>query len=418
MARRQQQRRPAADPFLTQAQQLAILRFGPELSGLNALRSQAAADYKSMVANAKGSRKAVEAGIADAAPKVSAAYDAATDRIGQVNTIVDADLAKIGPVTGQSAALQQAIQLERQRAANSIATLKGSATADFEQQGLDAVKAERAAVKAARQQRSEAFGQIAQRAVDLGREQGAFVTSTAQQLGGEAAAAQAAAEQRAAELANARLIARINARTSRQNAEMQAETSRQNAQTQADATLGAAQISADARRDTAGGGRGGRSGLRTRDAHRSFQDEVSRLQRTVAGVRRRRPNTSRQALGQLLLDGVPAGREPVLNQKGERVVDADGVLRTREVPAINPATKNALATTVALDLALNGKVSRGTLDKLHKAGFSIRELGLPYTSVEESRRAAAVRGAVSDATSAVSRGASGTLDWLLRALGG
>lgn len=86
----------------------------------------------------------------------------------------------------------------------------------------------------------------------------------------------------------------------------------------------------------------------------SAQDTLALAQSTIRQVRQSNPNISRQQLGAVLFSGQGKTKD------------------SAAVPKIR-----SLWATVALDLAYLGYVSKGTQDKLHRAGFLARQFKLP-----------------------------------------
>lgn len=403
MARHKRQPVVRPNPFVTKAQQLAVLKYGPEISGIAGLQRQAQQDYRTMVQNAQGSRKATQAAIDRATPQIDQAYQGAAQQLGNINGIVDQDLSKIGPVSGQSAALQQAIQLERQNASSGLATLQGAANQSLQQQGIDAVTGQRAAVKAAKQQRSDTYGQLLNRLSDLATERGTFVSQTAQDLASAQSAAAAKAASEAADRSEKLLEARIAARTSRANSQRTAENSQRSSQ----ATIKAARIRAGASRDTAEIRAAQKAGLpkgvkpATPSQQGGFQDEVGKAVQYAKQFRndgRKRPDSA-----SLLLKGRNS-------QTISRPVN--GQVQKVTIPKV--PSFDQLAASVALDLAYDGRVSNANVRKLRQRGYNVKGFGWKYNAKPVNTRKRA-----QDAAKIVQAGAgSDTLARLLGLLGG
>lgn len=95
------------------------------------------------------------------------------------------------------------------------------------------------------------------------------------------------------------------------------------------------------------------------------RDAISAARSLVSSILASNPKMTRQQLGPLLLSG----------QKG---VKDDPKTKPDESSSAIPKV-SALWATVALDLAFLHGVSRGTADRLHRSGYSVKLLGLPST---------------------------------------
>lgn len=113
----------------------------------------------------------------------------------------------------------------------------------------------------------------------------------------------------------------------------------------------------------------------TPDKHDSFASQVEAIQGTVG----RYKGMSRAQIVQKLTAGRPQQTIKVDPDTGKKL-DQPIVL-----PAI-PAYKPTLAMTAALDLALDGHLSRATQEKLHRRKFSIKDLGLGPTYGQWKKR--------------------------------
>lgn len=411
MAKKQQT--SSLTPYLQQAQLQAAIKFNPTLQGLAQLVRQAKTDYSDTVASAKTSNAAQQSAITAAVPQIQAAYDQARAQNQAVGGIVDNDLAKIGPVSGQSAALQQAMQLERNNAGTGLNATQAGLTAGLQQQSVDTVKAAQAGVTQAGTTKRRALADIAQQVADTASQQGDFIQATAGGLLSSATAAQAAAAEKAAARATQVQVANIGANASQANAATNAQNDLDVASIGATSRETVAQTAADAKKAAAAVAAKAASG-RTKTQTSSFLDEVTKAQRAAKLLGAGDGNTDRASLESALVDGYSATTKqvPVLNKDGKKVYDRNGVLKTRSArsPGLKPSTTDPLAAQAALDLAQTGKIQRTTLTALHKAGYSIADLGLPYQSAAEGTAKQAVSSSIS--------GAGSLIDQLIKSLRG
>lgn len=387
MAKKSRKSSQVNNPYVSQAEQYAVIRYGPQVSGLRTLLQNARSEYQRSVKNARQGAQAVQDAVAQASPLVDQAYADAGVRMQQRQSIVDQDLAQIGQPQGLSAALQQAIALERQGAADSMAREQAFSQSALQRRATDAVVASRAAITEAKDTRNLAVGQILQQATDLAGQRGAFIASTAQDLAGDAAAAQAKADAQAADRALRQYTAELQANTSIENNKRTNRTSRRNAAARAEAdAIKAGQAADDKYLTKFGLTRDQFMGLpddvkqrlaqsassdgtttektptgvdlATPTQFGNFKDSVSAAQRAASVLKNRKLPRSKAA--QVLLQGVPAYTDPKTGEK---------------IPAIKPATKSALQAKIALDLVYDGRVSRGTRQEMWQRGFTLDKLG-------------------------------------------
>ena len=350
MARRRRRSESTLTPYLQQAAEYATVRYGPEIQALQTLMRQARQTRRQRVSEARESRDAMLSAIDSALPLMGQMFDQAAQRTQQAREMVDADLARIGPVGGAAAAFQRALQMGRETQDSNLALARSGLATTLQSQALATERGARKAIKDARQDYRDALSQILQQTAGLAQQRGAFMASTARELAGEAAAAEAAAAEKAAERATRKAIARLNAQAKLDAAELAANSRVQ-----------AAKISA-AGSGGSGGGRGGASGRKvlSPEEHGKLQDEINRARRVAAEMVRRK--VPRQKTASLLLEGEPEERDKFGN-----------VVR----PAVKRVTDSPLVAKAALDLAYDGHISYDAFRDLRRRGYAVRRLGFP-----------------------------------------
>jgi hypothetical protein len=277
--------------------------------------------------------------------------------------------------------LSAAVKIEQGDYQRNLQESKAAEIADLGSRRVSAREGAAFAVTNAKSEFVSSLAKILERHQDLLREKGAFTASTAQEL-------QTAAQERAQqlEIANGRL--RQQDRTSRRSTRQSERNS-----------LRSAGINPDTGKPIPGGKLDPRAKANghpaSRDKHIEWQTDIQQIasaaQRlTNARDKQGRPlNLSRQQIVEKLSSGRPAQtvlaatRDYGPYKKGDQLPEglspqekkAAGAVR-QALPAIK-AYPADLRMSAALDVALFGHLTRATQRRLHKAGFSVNELGLP-----------------------------------------
>lgn len=166
--------------FISEAAQQALVRFGPELSGLRELQRQAEKNFSTGVQTARVSGAAIGAAIDEAAPQVARIYDrAGLDQARVAHTLVGQDLAGLGGVANS---IKAGASLEAGAMAGRLGEARANALTELQTRGVQAREGEGFAVKKARDEFVEAIGQVLRRKQDVRREKGAFTSATAGDL--------------------------------------------------------------------------------------------------------------------------------------------------------------------------------------------------------------------------------------------
>jgi hypothetical protein len=159
------------DPYTSQAQALSIVRYNPEVSALAALLRDAEDRRDTALRQARATRQFGVGAIDQALPELKQDYKGAS--------------AAVTPAFAGGGGIEaQALQAR-------MAESQAQAKAQLQARRVGAVEGEGAARSAAFRDYASDRAKIGQRAVDLSREEGAFITSTIGDLAGADAKAQA-----------------------------------------------------------------------------------------------------------------------------------------------------------------------------------------------------------------------------------
>jgi len=355
--------------FADDAALQALVRFGPEETGLQALAQQARADYGVSVRQAQNTGDLTLAAAKEAIPAVAKIYDQAGLDQAKTASLVSPELAALtGPAAGvmqRGGALEVAQQLANLRSS------KASALEDLNTRQVAARQGQQFGVLNARQKFEADMQKILAQSQGLAQQKGAFTASTINSLLNSAA-----------DRGVKRDVARIGASASKSNT-----TARLNQQERN--SLRSSGIDPDTGKPIPGGKLDpkakpgtlpGGVKLNTPAMHGRVTDQVKSLE---GWIREHRGDyKSRAEIAHDLLNGVP----------GSTVTDPKTGAKIRD-PGV-PKAPSQLALQAALDVVYNGGLSRGTSATLHQRGYSVKILGLPSgtkikPAPKRSRRAAA-----------------------------
>ena len=175
--------------WMSDAALQALVRFGPEESGLRAAERVALGTYGSTVAGAEATRKGITKSIAYARPKVTKSYDEAGLQFARARDVA-APAVAAGP-----ASTQAAVAAEQAAFTSRLGEQEANTLTEFDQRRVDAVAGAAYAKRGARETLASDLAKLFERKQDIAREKGAFTVATAGQL-------RRAAQQRADTLAN------------------------------------------------------------------------------------------------------------------------------------------------------------------------------------------------------------------------
>jgi hypothetical protein len=352
--------------FADDAALQALVRYGPEETGLKALAQQARADYGVSVRQAQTTGDLTLAAAKEAIPGVAKIYDSAGLAQARTASLVSPELAAL---TGPGAAtLQRGGALEVAQQLGNLRASKASALEDLTTRQVAARQGQQFGVLAARQKFTQDMAKILGQSQGLRQQKGAFTASTLNAL--EQAALGRAVTKRGQDKTAEAAKARVRATKRGQDLSHQDRVASLN------------QRAAAAAKNTLPGGQK----LNTAAMHGRVADQVRSLQAVIQ--EHKGDYKSRAELAHDLLVGVPAStlKKGTIDPNTGKPLAAD-----IHDPGI-PKAPSQLALQAALDIAYNGGVSNGTARALHQRGFSVGVLGLPNSAAARKRQKAKVRG--------------------------
>jgi hypothetical protein len=336
------------DPYTSQAQALSIVRYNPEVSALAALLRDAEDRRDTALRQARATRQFGVGAIDQALPELKQDYKGAA--------------AAVTPAFAGGGGIEaQALQAR-------MAESQAQAKAQLQARRVGAVEGEGAARSAAFRDYASDRAKIGQRAVDLSREEGAFITSTIGDLAGADAKAQADANALGARLTQ-------QERNSLRSAGIDPDTG----QPIPNGPL-------DPNRKTGTAKPNGGKGWASQTQQAAASDEIQRLLGEAKDYK-----TAGQARGvtaQHLLAGADKVSRPVydtvpikdaagnvVGHKQVKRLNPDGTPVTHDDPGFKSA-KSQLLASAALDMAYDGHLSRRNEKLLHARGIQLKPLGL------------------------------------------
>lgn len=330
-----QNRRRRRSPFLGQAAAETLVRYGPEIAGLQELQRSARQTYRGDVRAAHAGATGITSAVKVATPEMRRTYRQSARDEARAAAVTNQDVAGL---PGTSNSVKAAISLEQGGFKQQLAGERAGALGELAQRGVDARAGEAFQVKAARRNYRQDLASILARKRSLAKEAGTFEAQTLYNLGQD----QAARDLRLR-------IANIGARTSRLNALLSAETQQRGQ----DLSAATQQRGQDLARQS------------QREAHRIAQENAdTSRRRAVAAVRAQRhasPIERQKALKAVNRIGLAAtlvGRYQGLTVKG-----ANGRPRRPTPAEVTARMIDEGYSQVEIDLAYNlrrngGKFSR------------------------------------------------------------
>jgi hypothetical protein len=318
------------DPLLERALLESSAKYGPQGTVLRQMLSELASSYTRGRRVAASNELGIKQAAHDARPDVSSAFDTAL-------TSVSAQRAALGAsVDPQAAAYERRVSDERANALN-----------DLTQREVRATEGRIYANDAARSDYLGGKAKIIGQLQDLVAQQGADTASTYGKL-------------RDAQLQ--RGIQRRGQTLSHRDRQASLAVAQQNADT-------AAARAQQAAKDKAAG----KSGVKwaTPQQHGAAKSDISRAVSYVNTLKTH--IKSRSKLIQTLIQGVPASKDLVVDAKGKPVLDAAGKPKYETLPAIPAMDPDYVRA--AMNIAFDGSLSRGDLQRLHNRGLQTRRLG-------------------------------------------
>jgi hypothetical protein len=341
--------------WASQAAQEAIVRFGPEESGLRELQNTIQQTLATDISAAHGAGTNIINSIDQAAPAIRQVYDqAGLDQAGIASGLRQ-DTAGLGDV---ARTVKGAIAVEGARAANNIVGQRTAALTDLSQRRVAARAGENWQVQKARSTFATDLAKVLQRKIDLAREKGAFTAQTegdltqAQRDRDLKVKLENAGNQQSER--NSLRTAGIDPNTGKpiKNGPLDPSSPRYKSKGGSGKDK-ATKASLSAARDAV---QKGLAALGTLDPDKTARHDTAPL--LVTGHK-----------GQPIYDRVkgPTGatkQQPRLTRAGTPLV-------TPDIPSVGQWA------TIAADVYYDGHVSRENQVKLNRAGYSVKDLGLP-----------------------------------------
>lgn len=193
--------------YVNQAKDLAIVRFGPELSALNALLKQAQQTRDETIKSGRTAATSIQSSVDLARPEVRNVYKGAQATADAANKIAAPSLAALpaGSPIAAAAALEQSGLRSR------LGESRAATLSELSDRRVDAAAGAAGQTRQANTLFGKTQQQIGTRRGDIGQEAGAFIQSTIRDFVDSDAAAKAAAQRITAGLVNSRGNAWISA---------------------------------------------------------------------------------------------------------------------------------------------------------------------------------------------------------------
>jgi hypothetical protein len=339
--------------FVNQATLEALVRFGPELSGLKELQREAIMEYATGIKQAHGAARGTVGMIDQARPRVRRIYDDAGVSASQHASMLTGDVAAL---PGVANSIKAGAQLEATHSLAALRDAKSAALTDLQSRRVAAKEGETFAVNRAHTELVDSLAKVLGRKQDLRREKGAFTALTAREL-------RQTAQERADNLSIARGRLTQQERNSLRSAGLDPDTRKP-------ITGGPLDPNAPRYKDKGKGkgkGKGGadKSGYgpngQSQSAHDKFASSVEEMVRIATPWTK---HLTRAQIIKKLTKGRPSLSTPVAG--GGRA----------SIPAIKPMPAD-LRMSVALDIATSGYVGRETIRRMRARGWSVTQMGLP-----------------------------------------
>jgi hypothetical protein len=346
--------------FISQAASEALVRFGPELSGLRELQRTAKSNLSLGVHQAQATSRGIEAAVAQARPGLAKVYDkAGLQQAAIAHTLIGSDLAGLGPGADR---FKAAGATEAAGAASRLGEAKTNALTDLTSRGVRAKEGEQFQIEQALRQFTSDYKSILQRKQDLRKEKGAFTATTLEQLAQDAADRQL--KKSIASAGNATTLAAKGVDGQGNPLPGRHPDGRPRAGSGTKRLPGGAKLLTQSEHNTLSS--------KITDARDSVSDLVK------AGIK---SGKSRAEINKALAHGIPGYtvHDPLT---GRLKINKDGS------PVTQPGLKAVpeLLRNVILDQIFYGGISHATAAKLHSKGYSVAHLGLKTVTAAQIRR--------------------------------
>lgn len=350
-----------------QAAMEALVRYGPEISGLRELQAQAESNYRTAVQQARGGARAIRQGVRQARPQFNAIYDRAGEAQTRAAQVYEGNVEGLAPAADP---IKAAIAGEQRLLSGQIAQSRAADMSMLRQRSLGAREGRVLGERQALQTRADELGKILQRRQDLRGEQGAFMAATLGELMEERRGRrQQLRLERMAQRGQTRRT-RITQRGQNRRAVQEQRQSERN-------SLRSAGIDPDTGRPIPGGRLDPRAPQNRQRQPRATPGQVGAAADAYGEAftwarQLRDRGRPREDVMRVLALGVEEA--PVKDpQTGRPVLNPDGTPRVR--PGI-PKIKSALLLTAAVEVAYQGFVSNATAKMLRRRGLRLSDLGV------------------------------------------
>lgn len=341
--------------FIDQATADAIVRFGPELSALGALRDQALSEASTSIAAARSSGRHLQNVIGHARPQVRQAYGQALSTAQQQSAV---DASAVASLPADSP-LRAAAMLEQTGLAGRLGASQAAALTDLSQRSVAAQEGTRSAVSQARSKLASDLAKVLGREQSLAQERGAFTATDAARL-----LSDYQTQQQALKIAQGRESTQLKIANARNR---QSERN----------SIRSAGVDPNTGKPLPGRTRGGVKLKPGSTSSTAIVGEAASLARTLKAAGHSRGEVAATLrLGQKpqpvyeTVKGATPG-----TTKQQRALNPDG---SPKMTASVPQVKDDLLLKVALDLAYNGYISKGTRNALNRRGLRADSFGTVY----------------------------------------
>lgn len=345
------------------------MRFGPQDAALRQAVRDQQTQYRTTVKTERGAAQGIIGEVNRVTPGVKAGYDAAGLAAARsAHEVIDPTLAKLG---ASAAPMVAATKIEQAGLQTRLAESKAAAVSDLGSRRVQAQEGAAFATTNARNNLIQGLAKIFRSQQDLAGQKGAFAQATVSQL-------EKAAQDRA-------LRVQLNSSSNAQSERNSIRSSGVDPNT--GRPIKGGKLDPKAKKNGSGFGPNGAS----TDKHVQWQSSIQEIASTA---QRYKGKLSREQIVQKLAAGRPPQR--ILVDKAGNPLP-DGLTGAQKVAAgahtvALPAIKQYapdLRMTAALDVALDGHLSPATQRKLHRAGFSVKQLNLPtFADWQRQQRAA------------------------------
>lgn len=327
----------------------ALVRYGPETSGLTELARQAQQDRDTTIRQAHGSAASMMGSIDTARPEVAQIYDQAGLDQARTASLLSSQTAGL---SGVADPIRAATANEEAQGSRHLTEMRASNLADLSNRRVQARSGEQFAVQGAQQRYVQDIAKVLQRRQDLAGEKGAFEASTVNSL-------EQAYLGRALSSRNSQRSASQSERNSVRSSGIDPDTGK---------PIPGGKLDPKAKPHTATG-----QTPVSRDKHLEYQNSIKSI---ASYAQKYKGHLSRHEIVQKLTQGRPQSSGYADPKTGAPVAKGTpGAVpyTLAKIPQFAPDLK----MTAALDVALDGHLSRATQRALSKAGFVIGDLDLP-----------------------------------------